>query len=285
MLPLSAALLVAACQASQTAEVEALSLEERLSEPREAQWQARREQILAESAALEIPWAGHYYQDNGFTGSAVFVAPWAGFAFSRFGCLGTYDRNLGSIEREGREIILTPEWQAPKGERLNMPERLTVVPWGERTYLLEEEDFIEFCNWINSGYEPRGGWSGLFSLNTDSFDEEPTGLPDLPEQYQGYILEQPIEARILSIGSWATDATDDWTYRATVTVDVGARDGAFKGMWLLGEDCDVWIEEVGSDSSKGRIEVFAETLETEAGVGTGLSTSSGVMYSWLVEDV
>ena len=288
--PVCAALPLA-CQAPQPLEPEAVaprarpSLEQEPGWEQESEWEARREVVLAEARTSARPWAGAYSRFDLFDCKVTLaVAPESGFAYSHSGCAGVDERNVGSVEREGDEVVLRPEWPSSQGWRHRLPERLTRVAWGDRTYLIEEGDLVAFCNAVNAGSEPRESIFGGFLLKAESLDERPAGPPDLPEPYRGHLLDRPIEARIAAVGAWTTDEQDPWTHRSTVTIDVGTRHGAFEGMRLLGGGVvDVWLEEVGLETSRGRIEACAEDPTTAAAPGTRLSTSSDVAYRWMVE--
>ena len=80
-----------------------------------------------------------------------------------------------------------------------IPEKFLPVPWGERLYLIPAKGIIKFCNEINSRWEPRKGPHGSFFLKQEDRIQEAQGLPEIPEKFRPYLLEEPVDAAIIDI--------------------------------------------------------------------------------------
>ncbi len=103
-------------------------------------------------------WAGEYYAGDGFGSYRyLYLAPEAGFAFEWHGGLGLYDRNWGTVERQGEWLVLRPTLANEHGNLRGAPERLRWVQWGERTHLVPEDELAGFCAWL-SRREGPGVW-------------------------------------------------------------------------------------------------------------------------------
>lgn len=65
--------------------------------------------------------------------------------------------------------------------------------WGERNYLLADEDLKRFVNAVNSGREPQKYCvprCGSFLLREGDDQKTVSGLPDLPAEYRRLLLDQ-----------------------------------------------------------------------------------------------
>ena len=71
-----------------------------LSKQRESEADERLAQIKRELASNgDETWAGSYFCGDGLGESiTVDIAPRTGFVFERSGCLGSYDRNYGTVD-------------------------------------------------------------------------------------------------------------------------------------------------------------------------------------------
>lgn len=116
------------------------------------------------------------------------------------------------------------------------PEQLLPVRWGARLYLMNEDDLRGFCNAVNAGVEPRGGdedptyspflrgaYFGSFFLRAGDENRKVTGEPQLPGEWRRFLLKEPVEGLVLSVGGGEGEAV----------VNVGARKGLRTGMLLF----------------------------------------------------
>jgi hypothetical protein len=119
---------------------------------------ARAHAISEELAALgEHPWAGEYRCGDGLgVNRRLLLAPNSGFLYTWHGCLGMYDMNYGpaSPTKDG-SVALYCEFQNNEWGARGLPERLHPVRWGERRYLLADDEIAEFRNWVKHGFQSR----------------------------------------------------------------------------------------------------------------------------------
>ncbi len=187
------------------------------------------------------PWAGEYVfgRDVG-TRRYLRLAPRAGFTFFSGGCvIGSYFLDYGSVEWAGGKILLHPATK-PLGDESSF-ERFRVfypVKWGDRRYLIGEDEMVDFINRINQGYEPcEEMFCTRFFIRADDKKKKVSGNPDIPVQFQSYLLKKPIRATIIAVGKSETtrdEDLEDTLFRDTeITLNVGSAQGVWKGMEFL----------------------------------------------------
>ena len=196
----------------------------------------RQAKIKKEFGTLDKhPWAGEYgYGDGLGVNVTLVIAPKHGFDFEWRGCLGTYDRNHGSVSFAGNIVSLLCKYPNKEKSRIGVAEELIPVPWGNRNYLIPKDDVVGFCNEINSGNEPRTGFYGNYLMRSGDEEKKVVGWPDLPDQYMACLLTAPLEANLIRVGdSIVRPSICDWNFKDTVVfLDVGEKDGAQVGMEL-----------------------------------------------------
>lgn len=227
----------------------------------EAKAAQRREEIQAEINRIGThDWAGEYYQGDGLGENvSLSIAPQSGFVFEWDGCLGVYDRNYGDIEFADRNIKLSCVFPNSHEGFEGIAEDFVVVPWGERRYLIPSDDFLGFCNEVNSGSEPRDGMYGFYLMRRGDETISVSGLPEVPEAFRKYLLDSPIEATIIDVGQPTTQSSvvsDTPLVDYPVTLNAGTRAGLFQGMELQVTSLEfnvasVSIVEVEQDTAKG----------------------------------
>ena len=170
---------------------------------------------------LEHPWAGEFTTVGTDTTSRLLVAPEAGYLMSHSGRRGPWVSDLGRASFEGGRVVLVPD---PAFDSGRAGFDLIPVPWGERTYLLQADRVIDFCNRVNSGREAsdpsRAEWIRCRAGGVAS-------KPELPAEFRSLVLEAPIEGRVLEKLPRKGE-----NYPAVV-LDVGRIQGVFEGMKLL----------------------------------------------------
>lgn len=145
------------------------------------------------------PWAGSYYHGDGLGRNAgLDLAPQKGVAFSVSGDLGLYDLNYGEVAVE--ENILKFSFALEHQDSINLSAEYVPVPWGDRVYLIPPQRMIEFCCEINAKKEPRKKAYGSFFLRREDWKKPVEGKPKLPEKYMPYLLDKPVDAKIISLG-------------------------------------------------------------------------------------
>jgi hypothetical protein len=118
------------------------------------------------------------------------------------------------------------------------PRELVIVRWGQRIYLLPDDELGPFVNAVNSGKEPH--WHCIPScapfLVRSGDDEKPvSGTPDLPAEYRRRLLDRPITARVVRVLDDETefDLEQGYGWRTIrVEMDLGSDDGVWEGMEL-----------------------------------------------------
>jgi len=199
-------------------------------------------------------WAGAYYYGDGLgCNVSITLSPKTGMTYKWIGCSGLYDIDYGPIVDVQRDYI---------DVKLSLPsihqsydaikKRFYRVRWVNRHYLIPGEDMIQFCNAVNSGSK-----YGINYLVRREDREKPVfGLPDVPEQFRSYLLEEPIECRITQIESQTTAGDDSKTFFCQI--DAGRNAGLTPdvNLYLSAEDSYGWyvvLEDVLAESSQVRI--------------------------------
>ena len=195
-----------------------------------------QERIRAEVKSLgDHAWAGEYYQGDGLGVNVSFLlAPGAGYVFEWHGCLGLYDRNYGSLTFTNGRIRLSFTFKNERKGFQGIAEDFTPVPWGNRRYLVPSDEIIGFCNEVNDGSEPRDGPHGTYLMRRGDEKTPVSGFPDVPRDYRGYLLANPIRAGIIGIGSVTTrPSVCEWRFKdTTVILDAGKDKGLRVGMGM-----------------------------------------------------
>ncbi len=79
------------------------------------------------------------------------------------------------------------------------PERVHLVRWGKRRYLLPDGSGVAFVNAMHHGFEPRDQASGTFLLADGDERKRVSGLPDLPPSLAALVRKQPLVLRTVRI--------------------------------------------------------------------------------------
>ena len=195
------------------------------------------------------PWAGSYFHGDGEGMNVTLVlAPKAGAATWWRGCLGLYGAEHGDVlpRADGTLEIGLP----PGDEFLRFPGELRPVRWGERRYLVEPSEFIDFVNEMHAGWEPRDDRFGRFLLAEGDEARPASGLPDLPPEFLRLVRSEPLNVHVLAVERVpepepvATSPPADPTLDAAplfcqqhyrLTLDRGTESGLVPGIRL---DCD-----------------------------------------------
>ena len=240
---------------------------------------------IEERAAPEISrlgaqhaWAGVYYAGDG-TGMNVrlALAPAAGFAYGWHGCMGSYDRNYGTVEDNGRQLHLVPKLANAK-DGIHLETELVPIAWGPRRYLIAAPKLKDFCNGVNAGREPRTQPHGLFLLRLDDEKKGVNGRPRSPAGALDCILDKPIRTRIVSVGASRTKLDDKYEALTTsVRLGAGRVDGVWEGMTFayeaLGPLSSIRVVEVSEHSSQAEIKDWGEKGTTKPpAVGVAVTT-------------
>lgn len=106
------------------------------------------------------------------------------------------------------------------------------IHWGDRTYLIADDEIVDFCNDVNNGREPRIRAHGRHLLRAGDENKQATGEPEVPPQFRKYLLKKPITASIVAAGKASTrPSVSSFNFRdVEVTVDAGSKEGVVPGM-------------------------------------------------------
>ena len=181
--------------------------------------------IYDELAELgDHPWAG-IYSTGGFpVNKTLYLAPESGFMYTMTTCVGLSEVNYGSATCEDGRLKLSLTLPSHNTwEELNLASEFFLVPWGEQLYLVPPEKMMKFCEGFNSGSYPSFFFSKVkWGLGRYT---KLAGLPEVPEEYKKYLLKEPLDAEILSVGEPKQN-------NFPVTLNWGSRHGLYSGMKL-----------------------------------------------------
>ncbi len=62
------------------------------------------------------------------------------------------------------------------------------VQWGEREYLISDRKMLDFCNEVNTHFEPRDTIQGSVYLKVGDENKPVDGKPDIPEYWEKYLI-------------------------------------------------------------------------------------------------
>ena len=212
--------------------------DEKLSKTNQALIEAKRQKIETEIAQLkDHPWAGQYYFGDGLGANvSLTLAPENGFTITWYGCLGLYDQNHGTVDwdKDRNTLKMSFAFEVEKGYIGRYASEYKPIRWGERVYLISANEIVQFCNDINSGREPRKGVHGQSFLRRGDEKKEAEGKPVLPEEFMPYLLDEPIDAAIVSVKDVreTRDIIDSRVFITTVFINKGKKDGLAPGMEL-----------------------------------------------------
>lgn len=223
----------------------------------------RTKKIEAELATLkDHPWAGSYSMGGGLGAYwRLVVAPDAGFSFICHSCdlylgdgLALSGLNYGDVTwKDGRLKLSLALANPPDDIGSPCPTEFLPIPWEKRLYLVPADGIVDFCNGVNSGMFQ-------FLLRNDYKTKPETGTPEVPEEYKRYLLEKPVEGKIITAGK--TDAVrkrSSIAYTTVVSIDKGKRDGILPGMTFYVQNppniyAPIELTNVGETQSEGTIE-------------------------------
>jgi hypothetical protein len=168
--------------------------------------------------------AGDYYWGDGLGFNCrLVIAPAGRFSYTWRGCLGLCSQNKGAAKLVDGRSILKPE---EPGEMPIFPGTATdLIPvrWGNRLYLIAQDQKARFCNAINQGDEPRKSIRGFFYVrhSHDGQINATSGKPGVPEDWEPLLLKKPLDSKVLKV-------LED----GRATLDCGTDAGVWKGMEL-----------------------------------------------------
>ena len=191
----------------------------------------------------EHPWAGVYVQRGvSFGGgerfeSVLAVSPKNGFLLDSSELLddiGGFDGNFGTVRADGNMLRFCFEFPHEFCFSGDLSSKMIRVKWGERRYLIAEEDMLQFCNSVNSGQE-----LDFNRIKTDSFfvrredtGKKASGIPELPAKYRRLILKKRLVTTVLAVSEGTQKPGNGLDSARIVTLNVGTNDGVYPGLRL-----------------------------------------------------
>jgi hypothetical protein len=214
---------------------------------------------------------GSYYRGDGLgMNCRLRILPEDRFSFGWSGCLGMYARNYGSARQVDGPLTLYPV-KANSRKDFGTATRFLPVRWGERQYLIPEEDALDFCNAVNRKTEPRDDIHGMFYLRDNDWEKKVTGFPQLPSQWISYLLKEPVSGEVVQI-----------LQGGRALISLGSKDGIREGMELIahgeGLFCTLKVVDVQADSCS----VTPEYPEERNSLKKGQKVTSGLLEEYAV---
>lgn len=199
-------------------------------------------------------WAGEYSFGDGLGMNAdLLIAPNSGFLFTWSGCL-IREQGFGDLKVENNKIILNYKNVATDWSDWS---ELLMVKWGDVRFLIPSTRIIDFCNFINSGLDPKE----LFLVHRKDKNKQLKGKPNIPSEFSSYLLEKPIKGQILEVEENYTEPSEKYPEIplniTIVRINKGKEDGVLEGMNFRVVDQEFYshvkIIEVKEHEAKGKI--------------------------------
>ena len=174
---------------------------------------------------------GRYYFGDGFgLNCTLELDAQHHFSYQRAGCLGVDDENKGTWLVQGDVVECNREKPNKRGSFLGMGTRFIPVHWGERYYLVDENEMPGFCagaiNKDKLTKEMLRGVNGSDYVKWNGKDAPPVyGEPVLPERFQTFYENGPIETsvvRTMPNGNVVLDKGDADRLRAGLHLTINA---------------------------------------------------------------
>jgi hypothetical protein len=229
-------------------------------------------------------WAGDYSRGLGEVHDVYLRwSPESGFTyFLVYTCLPEVTNlDYGRVSVSPNLIQMISE--RPSGRSI-LPRNFLPVRWGNRHYLVSEENLAAFCDYtaglgvFNDIEVGREIGATEFFLKNGDWREAVEGLPQLPPGYE-HFNRRPIEAAITSVRPRFFRRMRDSVggfYRnliIPVTINAGRAQGVRRGLVLYMEnEGAVRVIQVGRNSSRGEIVRGIEEEPISVTVGSRLST-------------
>jgi hypothetical protein len=225
---------------------------------------AQRELIGKENAATPAAaWAGDFYFGDGLGANvALSLAPHAGVAATWAGCLGTYLANKGIVIPQPDGSLQLKYEQANDEKSIGFAVHVLPVVWGERMYLVSEDQLAAFASAVNLGEEPRSVVWGSFLMRKGDEQREAYGLPSLPPAQQRLIHQTPLEVGVVSASPLPRPGNPSFECRYRLELDHGADDGLAAGMELrtTGPQAEdrIKLEQTTANRATGTLSLYGD---------------------------
>lgn len=167
---------------------------------------------------------GYYHGDGLGVNCSMTITAEGRFYFTWVGCLGVYDRNKGMVKVTDECIELMPKGKNMRNGFRGTPALFMPIRWSNRVYLVPKDEIVDFCSCVNSGREPRNRPHGRFYLRRMDWEKQVVGRPNLPAEFQEYLLKTSVSGTIVAL----VDAQ-------TGIINLGSKDGLRNGMTLTAQ--------------------------------------------------
>ncbi len=199
-------------------------------------WRARHVERAIAAASKEHPWAGTY---SGDLVGTLHLAPDGTFLAESHSCFGHSGSAYGEIAEHDGGLELhadrSPYWP---------PQRLSIVTWGPRHYLIGDEHWGTFCQWMREGWEQRES-SGLLLLRDDDWKLPVTGMPKVPAHVERCFTGKTLPAHVIrahEYGGYWVDGGVEHGFREDQPVEVESPRGTkLEGTLLRVDLRESWI--------------------------------------------
>lgn len=189
--------------------------------------------------------AGEYSYGNGLDLNCTLEISSDGrFLYKKCSYDVVLDQAAGAVELEDGHLLLKPEKSHGPWPRGTSP-ILIPVSWGQRLYLIPQNDVAGFSNQINRGIEPVSrGSMGSYYLREGDWDRPVSGKPNLPEEWKKRLLDEPVTGLVAG-----RDPLNRWI------ISLGKNYGVYDGMelsaWAPGllRFVTLLVMETGKDTS------------------------------------
>ena len=194
--------------------------------------------------------SGEYSFGNGLDENCTLeISPDGRFFYKRCNCEVVVEQVAGIVAMQDGELRLQPDKPRDKWPRGAAP-NLVPVTWGQRLYLVPQDDLVGFSNHVNKGLEPvTRGNMGRYFLREGDWDRPATGKPELPPDWKKRLLDKPITGQVAG-----KDPGGRWI------INLGQNHGVYDHMELSAWTTDqrqfvaLRVTETGSETSAVAIE-------------------------------
>ena len=169
--------------------------------------------------------ASYYFGDGEGVNCYLTLGADKRFSFKWLGCLGTYDENAGSWDIASGLVVLKPEKPNKREGFQGTATRMYPVRWGERLYLVSDDEMIDFCRSTSLDYVFgkdgfHGGRSGFYYMRQGDEKKEFADFPVVPMPYERY-LKEPFAGAVTTVDR-----------DGSIVIDRGQADGLVAGTKL-----------------------------------------------------
>lgn len=171
---------------------------------------------------------GDYYFGDGLgMNCTLSLTPDHRFIYRNRGCLGEYDRNKGSWKLNGDRLELRPEKRNKEyGYEVNV--HFVPIKWGERLYLVDENEAPGFCAALKHDFPKVADIHGLDFIQCKKRKLPSTGgKVVMPARYRTFYEQGAIEATVVRVEK-----------NQTILFDKGSADRITPGMLLAIDSFD-----------------------------------------------